>query len=109
MFTAAEQPGRRRATTAARPVASLGLVSREGVDEVPDAWLGGEALFPTLAEHRQAYVTYLSERLNGEGRDAVRRALVEALLNGNRAELVLALDDTMLGVRPKPSSVLRVA
>jgi hypothetical protein len=49
------------------------------------------------------------ERLTRDGRDAVRRALVETLLHGNRSELVLALDDTMLGIRPKPSSVLRVA
>jgi hypothetical protein len=39
----------------------------------------------------------------------VRRALVEVLVHGNRAELVLALDDTLLGLRPKPASVLRVA
>jgi hypothetical protein len=38
---------------------------RDIVDELPDAWLGGETLFPTLDEHRQAYVTYLSERLRG--------------------------------------------
>ena len=49
------------------------------------------------------------ERLTRDGRDAVRRALVETLLHGNRSELVVALDDTMLGIRPKPSSVLRVA
>jgi hypothetical protein len=50
-----------------------------------------------------------AERLNRDGRDIVRRALVETLLHGNRSELVLALDDMMLGIRPKPSSVLRVA
>lgn len=50
-----------------------------------------------------------ADRLTRDGRDAVRRALVETLLHGNRGELVLALDDTMLGIRPKPSSVLRVA
>jgi hypothetical protein len=43
-------------------------VLRAIVDDVPDAWLGDEVLFPTLAEHRRAYVTYLSERLNGERR-----------------------------------------
>jgi hypothetical protein len=41
-------------------------VLRAIVDDLPDAWLGGETLFPTLAEHRQTYLTYLSERLNGE-------------------------------------------
>jgi hypothetical protein len=50
-----------------------------------------------------------AERLARDARDAVRRALVEVLVHGNRAELVLALDDTLLGLRPKPASVLRVA
>ena len=49
-------------------------VLQEIVEGLPDAWLGGEALFPTLAEHRQAYLTYLSERLNGP-----RRWLQEAI------------------------------
>lgn len=44
------------------------------VDTVPDDWLGGEALFTTVAEHRHAYVTYLSERLHGP-----RRWLQEAI------------------------------
>jgi hypothetical protein len=39
----------------------------------------------------------------------VRRALVETLRHGDRAGLVEALDETMLGLRPRPSSVLRVA
>jgi hypothetical protein len=50
-----------------------------------------------------------ADRLGREARDAVRRALVETLLHGNRAELLVALDDTLLGLRPRPSSVLRVA
>jgi hypothetical protein len=50
-----------------------------------------------------------AERLGGDARDAVRRTLVETLLHGDRAELVVALDDTLLGLRPRPSSVLRVA
>ena len=43
-------------------------VLRRIVADLPDAWLGGEALFPTLDDHRAAYVTYLSERLNGPRR-----------------------------------------
>ena len=39
---------------------------REVVEDLPDAWLGNETFFPTVAEHRRAYVTYLSERLNGQ-------------------------------------------
>lgn len=44
------------------------------VAAVPDAWLGDEPEFPDLAAHRAAYVTYLSERLNGP-----RRWLEEAV------------------------------
>jgi hypothetical protein len=50
-----------------------------------------------------------AERLGRDARDAVRRALVETLQHGDRATLIDALDETMLGVRPRPSSVLRVA
>jgi hypothetical protein len=39
-------------------------------------------------------------------RDALRRALVETLLYGNRAELVTTLDETLLGVRPRPATAL---
>jgi hypothetical protein len=56
-----------------RPVLTDAVLS-EIVGELPDSWLGGEALFPTLEEHRQAYVTYFSERLNGP-----RRWLQEAM------------------------------
>jgi hypothetical protein len=45
-----------------------GEVLRGIVYDLPDAWLGDEALFPSLTEHRAAYVTYLSERLNGPRR-----------------------------------------
>ena len=50
-----------------------------------------------------------AERLGSDARDAVRRTLVETLLHGDRTQLVIALDDTLLGLRPRPSSVLRVA
>jgi hypothetical protein len=50
-----------------------------------------------------------AERLGGDARDVVRRALVETLLHGSRSDLLTALDDTLLGLRPRPSSVLRVA
>ncbi|MFN8513186.1 MAG: HipA family kinase [Chloroflexia bacterium] len=38
------------------------------VNAVPDGWLGGEAIFPDLAAHREAYVTYFTERLHGPRR-----------------------------------------
>jgi hypothetical protein len=66
-----------------------------------------------LADKTQERSTLLDalreERLRSEARDAVRRALVETLVHGSRADLVRALDDTMLGLRPRPASVLRVA
>jgi hypothetical protein len=48
------------------------------------------------------------ERLGRDARDAVRQALVETLRHGGRAQLVEALDDTLLGLRPRPQSALRV-
>src|SRR3712207_6427130 len=41
---------------------------RDVVDDLPDAWLGGEALFADLAAHRAAYVIFLRERLHGPRR-----------------------------------------
>jgi len=38
--------------------------------------------------------------------EALRRALVETLLHGNRADLVETLDERLLGLRPRPASVL---
>jgi hypothetical protein len=38
-------------------------------------------------------------------RDALRLALVETLLHGGRAGLVETLDETLLGLRPRPASV----
>jgi len=35
--------------------------------------------------------------------DAVRRALIETVLHGNRADLVANLDETILGLRPRPT------
>jgi hypothetical protein len=35
--------------------------------------------------------------------------LVETLRHGSRAELVAAVDETLIGLRPRPTSVLRVA
>lgn len=64
-------------------------ILREVIGELPDAWLGGEALFPTLDEHRQAYVTYLSERLHGP-----RRWLQEAIDARERGPERLAVRQT---------------
>jgi hypothetical protein len=60
-------------------------------------------------ERSELVASLRAERLGRDARDAVRRTLVETLLRGNRAELVEALDETLLGLRPRPHSVLRVA
>jgi hypothetical protein len=49
------------------------------------------------------------EHLHRFARDAVRQALVEVLMHGSRAGLAETLDETLLGLRPRPASVLRVA
>jgi hypothetical protein len=50
-----------------------------------------------------------ADRFGRDARDAVRRVIVEALQHGSRRELITAVDETLLGLRPRPSSVLRVA
>jgi hypothetical protein len=48
----------------------------------------------------------LFERLRDRpGADHVRRALVETLMHGDRVDLVHALDEALLGLRPRPASV----
>ena len=76
-------------------------------------WASGMRAAVLLADktrERTELVSQLrADRLRTVGRDAVRRTLVETLLHGNREELVLALDETLLGLRPRPASTLRVA
>jgi hypothetical protein len=40
------------------------VVLREIVEMVPEVWLGGEAQFATIDEHRAGYVNYLNSRLS---------------------------------------------
>jgi hypothetical protein len=61
----------------------------EIVGSLPESWLGDEPLFPTLESHRQAYLTYLSERLNGP-----RRWLEEAAAAQARGPERLAVRQT---------------
>jgi hypothetical protein len=47
----------------------------------------------------------LHERLSGDpDADVVRRALVETLLHGDRAQLVKTLDESILGLRAAPAA-----
>ena len=49
--------------------------------------------------------TFRSERMSRVARDAVRRVVVEVLLYGSRVELMRTLDETLLGLRPRPAIV----
>jgi len=74
------------------------------------AWAASMRAAVLLSESTKARAELLDElRRDHAGRvarDALRRALVEALLYGNRAELVSSLDETLLGLRPRPASAL---
>jgi hypothetical protein len=50
-----------------------------------------------------------AEQIGRVARDAVRRSLVEVLLHGSRADLARTLDETLLGLRPRPALFLAAA
>ena len=90
---------------------------RESLDcllgEDGGAWASSMRVAVLLAdktrERSELVASLQAEKLRRDARDAVRRALVETLLHGDRAGLVAALDETLLGLRPRPASALRVA
>jgi len=63
-------------------------------------------LAPKTGERVGLLAELRAERAGKTARDAVRRALVETLLHGNRTALVGALDETLLGVSPRPATGL---
>ena len=71
------------------------------------AWaasLRAAVLLGDKTQDRAALLAELrGERMGSAGRDAVRKALVETLVRGDRRELVRNLDDTLLGLRPRPA------
>ncbi|HYY34309.1 MAG TPA: hypothetical protein VE693_12140 [Gaiellaceae bacterium] len=79
-----------------------------GCDEGPwAAAMRASVLLGETAGERAELLTAFRALLDGDGpggraEDAVRRALVETLLQGSRRELVLALDEALLGLRPRP-------
>ena len=84
------------------------LAALFGGDDGP--WAAAMRTAVLLGEDAKARAGLLEE-LRGERagrlvRDALRRALVETLLHGNRAELIGSLDETLLGLRPRPASAL---
>jgi hypothetical protein len=88
---------------------SLGCLLGAGDGTWAAAMRAGVLLTDKSRDRRELVAALRSETLGTTARDGIRRALVETLLHGNRPELVEALDETMLGLRPRPSSMLRVA
>jgi hypothetical protein len=88
-----------------------------GCDE--GAWaaaMRAAVLLGETARERGELLSAFRALLDGEGpgaraEDAVRRALVETLLHDSRLRLVAALDEALLGLRPRPqvTTTTRVA
>jgi hypothetical protein len=57
-------------------------------------------------ERSELYEELRAENVGRAAREAVRRSLVEVLLHGSRADLVRTLDETLLGLRPRPALFL---
>jgi hypothetical protein len=79
-----------------------------GCDEGPwAAAMRAAVLLGETAREREDLLIALRALLDGDGpgaraEDAVRRALVETLLEGSRERLVASLDEALLGLRPRP-------
>jgi len=78
-----------------------------GGDGLATAALRGAILLGESGRERAALLEELralagGEAANGVAADAVRRALVEAVLYEDRAGLVTGLDEALLGLRPRP-------
>jgi hypothetical protein len=72
-----------------------------GTDGLWAAVVRGAILLGQSPKERAEFQTRLAD---DPDRDAVRRALVETLLRGDRAMLVRMLDETILGLRPAPAA-----
>lgn len=104
-----------------------GPLRADELREALEALLGGDegawaaamraaVLLGETATERSELVASFRALLEGDGpggraEDAVRRALVETLLHDSREELVRALDESLLGLRPRPqlTAAARVA
>jgi hypothetical protein len=84
------------------------LTALLGGDEGP--WAAAIRTAVLLGDKTKERATLLealrAERATREARDALRRALVATLLHGNRIELMRTLDEALLGLRPRPATVL---
>jgi hypothetical protein len=81
-----------------------------GCDEGPwAAAMRAAVLLGETAREREELLVALRALLDGEGpgaraEDAVRRALVETLVEGSRERLAAVLDEALLGLRPRPQA-----
>ncbi len=76
------------ADTRQRPKLTLGLLAKI-VDEIPEQWHSQEDEFEDIKQQREAYLTYLLERLNGP-----RAWLAEAITAKQRGPKPLGLRQT---------------
>ena len=79
-----------------------------GPDGLPAATFRASVLLGESGRERAEHLTCLRELAAGgraadRAADAVRKALVETLAHGDRAQLVAALDDSLVGLRPRPT------
>jgi hypothetical protein len=75
------------------------------------AMRGAALLGESGRERAEALATFRTLGARGGGpaaQDAVRRVLVETLVHGGRSALVAALDEALLGVRPRPAAALEL-
>ena len=79
-----------------------------GTDGLWAAALRAAVLLGETGRERAEQLDRLRALAHGEpatdhAADAIRRALVETLLHGDRRRLIAALDDALLGLRPRPA------
>ena len=79
-----------------------------GPDGLPAAAFRASVLLGETGRERADHLARLRELCAGGtagdgAADAVRKALVETLAHGDRARLVAALDDSLVGLRPRPA------
>jgi hypothetical protein len=79
-----------------------------GVDGLWAAAVRAAVLLGDSGQERARQLDRLGALARGEpagatAADAIRKALVEALAHGDRAQLVASLDEALLGVRPRPA------
>ena len=81
-----------------------------GPDGLFAAAIRAAALLGETARERAGHLARLRALIAGQpagsdSADAVRRALVETFVHGNRAVLIESLDESLLGLRPRPAGV----